>query len=63
MPMEKRPTRPTQGELVMLICALAVLACLIGFMVGCGTEDLTFPGEFPATPTGAPTATDVPDEE
>ncbi|MGH7789981.1 MAG: hypothetical protein ACRERC_24145 [Candidatus Binatia bacterium] len=61
--MENRIMTATRGEFITLICALALFGCLIGFMAGCGTEDLTFPGDFPATPTGAPTSTNTPDDE
>ena len=58
--MENRITAATRLELATLFCALALL---IGFLIGCGTEDLTFPGDFPATVTGAPTATNTPTDD
>lgn len=45
-----------------LLAALFVLIVLLGFVHACGTEDLIFPGDFPATPTSGNTATPEPTE-
>ncbi len=55
------PTAP-QPTAAHLIAALLVFACLVGVLTACGTEDLVFPGDVPATPTSQNTATVTPDD-
>ncbi|MEO8601268.1 MAG: hypothetical protein ABI629_01695 [bacterium] len=49
---------------VHLIGSVLFLACLLGVLSSCGTDDLLFPGNVPATstaePTGVPTLTPTP---
>lgn len=48
-----------RGDWLALAGALAVLVALLA-MTACNGNDLTFPGDFPATPTGVPTSTATP---
>lgn len=43
--------------------ALALLGCLVIGLAACGSDDLIFPGDIPATPTSVNTATPDPDED
>jgi hypothetical protein len=46
-----------------LIAALFVLLGVAVHMVGCGDNDLIFPGQVPFTPTSEPEPTDTPDPD
>ena len=48
-----------RGDWLALIGALALLAAVLA-VASCGGDDLTFPGDFPATSTAAPTSTATP---
>jgi len=50
----------TRRELVHLIAAALLFMCVIGALTACGTGDLVFPGDVPATPTTENTTTPVP---
>ncbi len=43
-----------------VLCGALVLLALVLAGVSCGGNDLTFPGDIPATGTAAPTATATP---
>ncbi len=45
-----------------LLAALSLSACLAAGATACGSGDLVFPGDVPATPTSANTATPAPEE-
>jgi len=51
-----------RAERRALLVALALSACLAVGGAACGSGDLVFPGDVPATPTSANTATPVPEE-
>lgn len=46
-----------------LIAALLLLSAVLTLVSACGSEDLVFPGNVPATPTSGNTATPDPDDE
>lgn len=48
-----------RGDWLALLGALALLAVVLA-VASCGSEDLVFPGDFPATATAAPTSTATP---
>jgi predicted small lipoprotein YifL len=60
--MHRLPQNTRRAETRALLTALALCACLAGGAAACGSGDLIFPGNAPATPTSANTATPVPDE-
>jgi hypothetical protein len=45
---------------VHLVAAALLFACLLGGLASCGSEDLLFPGDVPATPTSQNTSTPTP---
>ena len=51
--------RSSSRDWLTLCGALALLALVLA-AVSCGGEDLTFPGNVPATGTSAPTSTATP---
>lgn len=55
-PAAERP----EAHLRALLGALFLFLALVGFVHGCGTDDLVFPGEFPFTPTSQFTNTPAP---
>lgn len=61
--MENRPTTASRTDWAALICSLVLLVWLVSGLAACGTEDLTFPGDFPATATDNPDATSTPTDE
>jgi hypothetical protein len=52
-----RPAR--HGEWLALVGALMLLAAVLA-AASCGSDDLFFPGDIPATSTGVPTSTATP---
>lgn len=62
MPTETPAAERPRAHLSALFAALLLFVALLGFVHGCGTDDLVFPGEFPFTPTSRFTATPEPTE-
>jgi hypothetical protein len=52
---------PSRAATAHLLAAALLLTCLLGALSACGSGDLVFPGDVPATPTSANTATPTPD--
>jgi hypothetical protein len=50
----------TRRELAHLLFAALLFVFVIGALTACGTGDLIFPGDVPATPTSENTTTPVP---
>lgn len=63
MPTETPAAERPSAHLRALFAAVLFLVALLGFVHGCGTDDLVFPGEVPFTPTSQFTATPEPTED
>lgn len=61
--MHRASPETYRAEACTLWAALALLGCLVVGLAACGSDDLIFPGDIPATPTSANTATPDPDED
>jgi hypothetical protein len=58
------PQERPSAQVGALAAALLLLVTVLVFFHGCGSEDLVFPGNIPATFTPAPsTVTETPDED
>jgi energy-converting hydrogenase Eha subunit F len=62
MPIPAVPDRRPQSlaEVYAFVVVLLLFLGVFLFMTSCGTEDLVFPGNIPATATSQNTATPVP---
>jgi hypothetical protein len=52
---------PSRAATAHFLAAALLLTCLLGALSACGSGDLVFPGDVPATPTSSNTATPTPD--
>jgi predicted small lipoprotein YifL len=60
--MYRSPQHTHRAEMRALLVSVALAVCLAAGAAACGSGDLVFPGDVPATPTSANTATPVPEE-
>ena len=51
-----------QANAYTLLAVLLLFGGIVGVIAACGGNDLTFPGNIPATPTSQFTATPEPEE-
>jgi hypothetical protein len=53
-------SQPAGTDVVVLLAAVLLLAAILVFVGSCGSNDLIFPGNVPATETAVNTVTPTP---